>query len=132
MRPTTTRRAQTPIAARTARSDNASPKRTSATSFAKVYQLEPDERIALVKRGVPASEVFKLAAIIGRPKERLLKMLGVPRATVDRKAKANQALSIEHGERLIGFAKLVGQVQVMVAQSGDPTGFDAPKWLARW
>jgi uncharacterized protein (DUF2384 family) len=30
------------------------------------------------------------------------------------------------------MAKLVGQVQAMVEQSGDPTGFDAAKWVARW
>lgn len=29
-------------------------------------------------------------------------------------------------------AKLVEQVQVMVEQSGDTTGFDAAKWVARW
>ncbi|HUX91737.1 MAG TPA: MbcA/ParS/Xre antitoxin family protein [Gallionellaceae bacterium] len=29
-------------------------------------------------------------------------------------------------------SKLVEQVQVMVDQSGDTTGFDAAKWVARW
>ena len=102
------------------------------TDFAGVYSLGPAERIALVKRGIPAGDVFKIAKTIGRPKERLMKVLGLPRATVDRKARAHQPLSIEHGERLIGFSKLVGQVQVMVEQSGDPTGFDAAKWLGEW
>jgi putative toxin-antitoxin system antitoxin component (TIGR02293 family) len=109
-----------------------SAKKPSPTNFAGVYELGPAERIALVKQGVAASEVFKVAKTIGRPKERLMKVLGLPRATVDRKAKANQHLSVEHGERLIGFSKLVGQVQVMVEQSGDPTGFDAAKWLGDW
>lgn len=103
-----------------------------ATNFVRVFDLGPTERIALVKQGIPAGEVSKVAKIIGRPKERLMKVLGLPRATVDRKARANQQLSVEHGERLIGFAKLVGQVQVMVDRSGDPVGFDAAKWLAAW
>jgi len=94
--------------------------------------LSPAERIALVKRGVLAGDVFKMAKTIGRPKERLMKVLGLPRATVDRKARANRPLSVEHGERLIGFAKLVAQVQVMVEQSGHRTGFDAAKWLGDW
>jgi putative toxin-antitoxin system antitoxin component (TIGR02293 family) len=110
----------------------ASSKIPSPTNFADVYGLGPAERIALVKRGIPAGDVFKIAKTIGRPKERLMKVLGLPRATVDRKARAHQPLSIEHGERLIGFSKLVGQVQVMVEQSGDPTGFDAAKWLGEW
>jgi putative toxin-antitoxin system antitoxin component (TIGR02293 family) len=104
----------------------------SPTHFADVYSRGPAERIALVKRGVPAGDVFKIAKTIGRPKERLMKVLGLPRATIDRKARAHQHLSIEHGERLIGFSKLVGQVQVMVEQSGDATGFDAAKWLGAW
>jgi putative toxin-antitoxin system antitoxin component (TIGR02293 family) len=107
-------------------------KAPSPTNFADVYRLGPAERIALVKRGVAAGDVLKVAKTIGRPKERLMKVLGLPRATVDRKARANQQLSVEHGERLIGFSKLVGQVQVMVDQSGDPTGFDAAKWLGNW
>lgn len=107
-------------------------KAPSPVNFADVYSLAPAERVALVKQGIPAGDVFKIAKTIGRPKERLMKVLGLPRATVDRKARAHQQLSIEHGERLIGFSKLVGQVQVMVQQSGDPTGFDAAKWLGQW
>jgi putative toxin-antitoxin system antitoxin component (TIGR02293 family) len=107
-------------------------KRASATDFSGVYELGAVERVALVKQGIPATEVSRVAKTIGAPKERLIKLLGLPRATVDRKARARQPLSIEHGERLIGFSKLVGQVQRMVEQSGDPTGFDAARWLGEW
>ncbi len=100
--------------------------------FAKVYHLAPVERIALVKRGVPAADVARIAKSIGQPKERLMNLLGLPRATVDRKARAKQQLSVEHSERVIGFTNLVGQVEVMIAQSGDPIGFDAAKWLCEW
>jgi putative toxin-antitoxin system antitoxin component (TIGR02293 family) len=102
------------------------------TNFAVVYALGSAERIALVKQGIPAVEVFKVAKTIGKPKEKLMKVLGLPRATVDRRARAKQQLSVEHGERLMGFSKLVGQVQVMVEEAGDPTGFDAAKWLGQW
>lgn len=104
----------------------------SPTNFSRVYHLAPAERIALVKQGIPAGDVVKIAKSIGRPKERLMKVLGLPRATVDRKARAKQRLSVEHGERLLGFSKLLGQVQVMVEQSGNPTGFEPAKWVADW
>lgn len=104
----------------------------SPVNFADVYNLAPAERVALVKRGIPAGDVLKIAKTIGRPKAHLMKVLGLPRATVDRKARAHQQLSIEHGERLIGFLKVVGQVQVVIQQSGDPTGFDAANWLGQW
>jgi len=105
---------------------------TSVINFADVYRLGPTERIEIIKEGVPAGEVVKLAKTIGRPKERLFKVLGLPRATVDRKVRAHQRLSVEQGERVVGFSKLVGQVQVMVEQSGDPSGFDPAKWVADW
>ena len=34
--------------------------------------------------------------------------------------------------RAIGVARLVGQVEAMVLESGDPAGFDAAAWVARW
>jgi putative toxin-antitoxin system antitoxin component (TIGR02293 family) len=105
---------------------------TSVINFADVYRLAPTERIQIIKEGVPAGEVVKLAKTIGRSKERLFQVLGLPRATVDRKTRANQRLSVEQGERVVGFSRLVGQVQVMVEQSGDPRGFDPAKWVADW
>ena len=30
------------------------------------------------------------------------------------------------------MARLVGQVQAMVNESGDPTAFNAAEWVARW
>jgi len=125
-------KAKTSSLARGRSAGSMSSKSLGPTNFVDLYSLGPAERIALVKRGVPAGDVLKVAKTIGRPKERLMKLLGLPRATVDRKARAHQQLSIEHGERLIGFSKLVGQVQVMVERSGDPTGFDAAKWLGEW
>lgn len=38
----------------------------------------------------------------------------------------------EQGERVVALAKMIGQVQTMVAESGDPEGFDAAQWLASW
>lgn len=104
----------------------------SVTNFSGVYRLGPLERIEIIKSGVPAGEVAKIAKTIGRPKEHLFKVLGLPRATVDRRARSKQQLSADQGERVLGFSKLVGQVQVTVEQSGDPAGFDAARWVADW
>jgi uncharacterized protein (DUF2384 family) len=38
----------------------------------------------------------------------------------------------EQGERVAALAKMIGQVQTMVAESGNPEGFDAAQWLASW
>ena len=104
----------------------------SVTNFSGMYRLDPIERIEFVKRGVPAGEVAKLAKSMGRPKKHVFELLGLPRATVDRQARTRQQLSIDQGERVVGFSKLVGQVQVMVEESGDLKDFDAAKWVADW
>jgi putative toxin-antitoxin system antitoxin component (TIGR02293 family) len=58
--------------------------------------------------------------------------LGLSTTTIDRKAKSGESLSPDQSERIVAMAKLIGQVQAMVEQSGDATDFDAAKWVARW
>lgn len=106
--------------------------RFGPTGFADIYSAQPTERIKLIRDGVPANYVILISKSMGVTKESLFTTLRLPRATIDRKVSNNQALPPEQGERVIGMAKLVGQVQVMVEQSGNPAGFDAAKWVARW
>lgn len=104
----------------------------SSPGFVNLFSAQPSERIELIRHGVPASFVITLSKSMGVTKESLFTTLRLPRATIDRKVSNNQTLPPEQGERVLGMAKLVGQVQVMVEQSGDPAGFDAARWVARW
>ncbi|MDK3023857.1 DUF2384 domain-containing protein [Cupriavidus taiwanensis] len=88
--------------------------------------------IHAIREGVPASDLNRLADSMGTSKEQLIRTLDLPRATVDRKARAHQNLSSEQSERVLGMVRLVGQVQAMVEGSGDPRGFNAAQWLAQW
>jgi len=90
------------------------------------------ERLERIKRGVSAGEVMKLAVLMNTSQDRLMKRLGLPRATVVRKTKAHQNLSTEQGERVVGLSKLVGQVQTIVEESGNLEGFDAAHWVGQW
>jgi putative toxin-antitoxin system antitoxin component (TIGR02293 family) len=102
------------------------------TRFAQVYSVDPAVRIEAIKRGVNADDFARIARSMDRSKEQLGKTLGLSVTTVDRKAKAGETLSPEQGERLVGIARLIGQVQAMVERSGNPEGFDAARWLGRW
>ncbi|TCK33303.1 putative toxin-antitoxin system antitoxin component (TIGR02293 family) [Paraburkholderia sp. BL8N3] len=102
------------------------------TRFAEVYTAEPSVRIVTIKHGVRADAFNRIARSMDRSKEQLGKTLGLSVTTVDRKAKAGEPLSAEQSERLVGIARLIGQVQTMVEQSGNPEGFDAARWLGRW
>ena len=100
--------------------------------FSGLYAASAMDQVVVVKGGIAASEVARLADALKTPRESLYRWLGLPRQTVARKAKEAKDLSPQEGERLLGVAKLVGQVQTMVRESGDPTGFDAPAWMAQW
>lgn len=114
---------------KSARTDDAA---AAAKGFVKMYRADPIERIRLVKQGVPAKAIDVMARRMAVPKERLVGTLGLARATIDRKVRENKPLSTDEGSRVLGMARLVGQVQAMVEESGEPQGFDAAAWVARW
>jgi uncharacterized protein (DUF2384 family) len=101
-------------------------------NYADVFQASPQERVSAIKEGVPAVYVVTITKSMGTSKDRFLRMLRLSRATIDRKISKNAALTPDEGQRVIGMAKLVGQVETMAKQSGDAANFDAAKWLARW
>ncbi|CAB3804810.1 hypothetical protein LMG28138_05578 [Pararobbsia alpina] len=100
--------------------------------FVRIYEAGPMERIELIKGGIAADGLIDLASSLHTTKDQLFKRLGLPRATVDRKARNKQNLSQEQSERVVGLMKLVGQVRKIVEQSGDPTNFDAAQWAGQW
>jgi putative toxin-antitoxin system antitoxin component (TIGR02293 family) len=97
-----------------------------------IYVLSPVERIDLVRQGVPAWFIVDLFADMGVPLERLYVAVGLPRSTIQRKVRQQQALSLDESERAIGIAQLIGQAQRMVEESGDMKDFDAAKWVGEW
>jgi len=109
-----------------------SPKRADRSRFVAYFHADPMERIQIIKQGVSAQEVETLAVQLRWPKDQLSETLGLARATVARKLKEKRPLSVEDGARVLGMARLVGQVQAMVEESGDPKGFDAAAWVADW
>ena len=97
-----------------------------------LYGFDTDARIALIRRGIPASTISRLSARMGMSKEFLLSSLGLSRATISRKEKDASLLSKDESERVLGVETLIGMVQAMVEQSGDPAGLDAARWGADW
>lgn len=96
------------------------------------FRVDPQARIAVIRQGIPAAIVGELSTTMGLSKERLLGSLGLSRANISRKERAETTLSSDESERVLGIASLIGKVQKMVEESGDPTGFDAARWVADW
>lgn len=106
---------------------------TAATlSYITVYRANPLERIDMIRRGIPASEAKRIFAELPIGQGAGFKALNLSAATVNKKAKHGETLSPEESERIVGFAKLVGQLEAMIQDSGDPTNFDARAWMVRW
>lgn len=111
-------------------------KQTVATSkpfsYLDIYRASPSDRIRLIKDGVPALKAKRMIADLHFDQRPLLGALNLKTATVNRKAARDEVLSPENGERVIGIAKLVGQIEAMLEDSGEPRGFDGPAWLSQW
>ena len=105
---------------------------SSEFSYVAIYQATPLERIDMIRRGIPASEAKRIFTELMFGQGAGNRALNLSAATVNKKAKLGGALSSEDSERVVGFAKLVGQLEAMIQESGDPAGFDARAWMARW
>lgn len=101
-------------------------------AYVEIFRSAPTDRIRIIKAGVPANKAKQMITDLHFDQQVLLEALNLKTATVNRKAARGEALSIEDGERVIGMARLVGQVEAMVEESGDPAGFDATLWLSQW
>jgi len=112
----------------------AEPTRKKRTPFSSltVYRATPFERIAMIRRGIPASEAKRLFADLSISQGAGFKALNLSTATVNKKARHGEKLSPEESERIVGLAKLVGQLEAMIQDSGEPADFEAHAWMARW
>ncbi len=122
-----------PGAAALARGSHTGPSpRPTTSSYLDIFLAEPVERVAMIKGGVHARMVKELLARLDIPQAAGLAALNLPAATVNRKVARDETLSVAEGERVIGMASLLGQLQAMVDGSGEADGFDAAAWMSRW
>ncbi|MEE7493088.1 antitoxin Xre/MbcA/ParS toxin-binding domain-containing protein [Methylobacterium oryzae] len=96
------------------------------------YRTPPVERIAIIKRGFSAKSAKYILGMMHLDQKNMFRALNIKTATINKKAAQNENLSLGDAERVLGLAKLLGQIEAMVEESGDPEGFDAASWLSRW
>lgn len=101
-------------------------------AYMELYRASPVDRVGVIKKGVPAKMLKLFITELHVDQKVMFDALNLKTATVNKKAAKNQPLSTEDSERVIGLAKLVGQLESMIEESGDPEGFDAPEWLSTW
>ena len=103
-----------------------------APTYIEIYRATPVERIDMIKHGVRAAFAKKLFADLTIGQGLGFEALKLSPATVNRKMLQDANLSIDESERVIGMAKLIGQLEAMIEESGTPDEFDAARWISRW
>src|SRR5450830_397208 len=99
--------------------------------YKEVFQTTCYHRMQLIKHGIAASVLTQLAKSMRVSQDHLIASLGFPRTVIVRKIQRRQNLSVAQAERVIGLAKLIGQIEIMVATS-EVSDFNAAQWLGDW
>ena len=113
----------------------ASSRRTAAApigSYADLFRASPAARIVMIKGGISAVEAKRIIGELHFAQGIAFSALKLSTATVNRKAARNETLPPSESERVLGVARLIGQLEVMVEESGNAEDFDAAAWMSRW
>ena len=117
---------------RQARANKSPRKSAKALTASGLYYATELERVTIIRQGLPANILVQISSALDISNDLLFSTLAFPRSTVVRKIQNNEMLSAEQSERVVGLERLVGQVEAMVEQSGNPEGFDAGRWVGDW
>jgi len=98
------------------------------TSYRQVFEATPMERISMIQAGIGTRDAIRILTDVAMPNGQIFEALGVSKASITRKVASDQILSRSESERILGLAKLIGQVQSMT----NDAEADAPAWLATW
>ncbi|MDP3230746.1 MAG: DUF2384 domain-containing protein [Acidovorax sp.] len=100
--------------------------------FLQAFRADLMQVATTVKVGVPADQMLYITDKMGWTQDKSFAALGLSRATFGRKVASKGTLSPEASSRVFGLRRLIGQVEAMVRESGNPEGFDAAAWVGDW
>jgi putative toxin-antitoxin system antitoxin component (TIGR02293 family) len=104
----------------------------TTAAFVGLFKADALTRVRAAKAGIGARDAKTILDQFSFSQNAALDAVQIPVATLNRKAKANGYLPPAESERVLGFGRLLGQVQAMIQESGNPEGFDAAGWLSNW
>lgn len=100
----------------------------------KIQDATPMQLVDVERKGVGGRLLKDIALKMGIPTSRFFNIIGVPKATAEKKAAGNQVIAGAGGQAALGIVRLLGIAQSIVANStaDEARGFDAAKWLGQW
>jgi putative toxin-antitoxin system antitoxin component (TIGR02293 family) len=99
-----------------------------------VHAANPLQLIETERKGVAGAFVKDLSRRMEIPAKRMFDILGVPKATAEKKVAEGELLTGNGGRAALGIARLLGMANEIVANStaAEAKDFDAAKWLGQW
>ncbi|WP_081497631.1 antitoxin Xre/MbcA/ParS toxin-binding domain-containing protein [Caulobacter sp. AP07] len=104
----------------------------SDLNYLAIYHASAEDRLWIIRAGIKASLAKRIVDDLDMPVALTYKALHIPISMTNRKATADAVLRSDEGERMLGLAKLVGQVEAMAQGMEEVEGFDARAWTSRW
>ena len=100
----------------------------------RVAAATPMEMVSAERVGVNSLFLKDVSKHMSVPASRIFDIVGVPKATAEKKAATQAAIAGAGGQAALGLARLLAIANDIVANSTSPDaeGFDAGKWLGQW
>lgn len=99
----------------------------------KIRRATPMELVEVERKGVGGRLLKDIAVEMNIPTSRFFSMIGVPKATAEKKASANEVIAGAGGQAALGMVRLLGIAQSIADNStADISGFNVGKWLGQW
>jgi putative toxin-antitoxin system antitoxin component (TIGR02293 family) len=100
----------------------------------KILGATPMQLVDIERRGVGGRLLKDIANTMDIPMSRFFKIVGVPKATAEKKASENQLIAGAGGQATLGMVRLLGIARSIVDNSTSDAAcdFDSAKWLGQW
>ena len=105
-----------------------------APFVAKFRRATPMQHIDVEKHGVDSRLLKDMAHELNISASRFYTIIGVSKATAEKKAAEREVIAGAGGQAALGVARLLGIAQSIVDNSttSEARDFDAAKWLGQW
>jgi putative toxin-antitoxin system antitoxin component (TIGR02293 family) len=100
----------------------------------RLAEATPMELVEAERHGVKGRFVKDLSKQIEIPAVRLYEILGVPKATVEKRSAEGTEITGAGGQAAVALARLLAQAREIADNSMSPEAksFDTARWLGRW
>ena len=101
---------------------------------AEVANATPIEIVEMERAGVPGTLIKDLSRRLAISTTRMFALIGVPKATAEKKAARGERVGGSGGQAAIGVVKLLAIAKEIVANStaAEAKNFDTEAWLGQW